>query len=102
MNKVEFSFPVRTLSGKRNKHDQTYFRVVNGVPRAVLLANPHTKDKMTPAEHRHMAKTALASKQASQINKDPLLVAAYSDWREHGFRDRYHYIMSCLMKGAQL
>lgn len=98
MNKVTFAMPVASLSGKRSKKDPVYFRTVNGVSRMVYLANPHTKDKMNEAEHRHMTKTALTSREASRINRDETLAAAYSDWKKKGFRDRYHYIMSCLMK----
>lgn len=98
MNKVTFAMPVASLSGKRSKSDPVYFRIVNGVSRMVYLGNPHTKDKMNEAEHRHMTKTALASREASRINRDETLAAAYSDWQQKGFRDRYHYIMSCLMK----
>lgn len=98
MAKVEFLDPVDTVSGKLNKKGSVYFRVVNGKRFAVLMMNPRTREKSSAKEKAYRSNVGKLSKEASRISRDETLAAAYADWKEKGYTNRYRYILAELIK----
>lgn len=99
MAKIEFCAPVASVSGKMNKKDNVYFRVMNGKRYGVLLLHPRTREKASEKEKTLRTKMGKLSREASRIHKDEALAAAYNDWMKRGYTSRYRCILGELLKG---
>ena len=98
MAQVDYIDPIEGLHGKLNKEDDVYFRMMHGKKVGVRMSHPRTEKDFSEHEKAYRKSFGELNKEASRINHDEALAAAYNDCEEQGYQSRYRYILARLIR----
>ena len=95
MARIGYVEPIEAIHGKIKKDSNVSHRGKF----TYTLQHPRKKEDFSEHEKAYHCFFGEKNKEASRINKDEALAAAYNDWKEKGYQSRYRYILACLVAG---